>query len=486
MNSSKIIILLLVFIGAFSLYLAIIHFPYTPDDTYIYLQYAKNIVNGYGISFNNGIPSYGCTGPLWLFLSAVVEFVFNDAWFWVKVLDILFFIFSALIFLWLLNEKFVHKESVIMGFCFFALDVWGIRWAGSGMETSFSLFVAVVILYLYEQKKMYSSLALSAILVLIRPEALLLYCLLCLDILINETKDKKRFVKIILPFSIVVLPWIVFSDYYFGALLPNTLMGKTTSHMSIVDSVKVFFEIGVILFSAQPIIVLLLTALPALIFLKKIELSPKTTKYFLWPIFLIVFYAVGNVQVVSRYLIIIMPSIVFGAIVVIDKIISNNELFFQRKKQLFIVAFAITILTNQIVYWNIIYPHTKSFQKVTELCLKPMAYWLKENSVANAKVIAPDVGIIGYYSDRIIYDPAGLITPQMQSVFRENGFDKGMTQSLYEKIVIPDYVIDRSAVKERLKSNNLVPIITTDGVILSIRNNHMIYYTLYKRQVIGQ
>jgi hypothetical protein len=46
------------------------HFRYTPDGTYIYLQFARNVLHGGGIAFNAGHPTYGVTGPLWMFIFA--------------------------------------------------------------------------------------------------------------------------------------------------------------------------------------------------------------------------------------------------------------------------------------------------------------------------------------------------------------------------------------------------------------------------------
>ena len=58
------------FIVALFYVTVVFHYSYTPDDTYIYLQYAKNLANGNGFSFNANSPSYGITGPLWVLLIA--------------------------------------------------------------------------------------------------------------------------------------------------------------------------------------------------------------------------------------------------------------------------------------------------------------------------------------------------------------------------------------------------------------------------------
>jgi arabinofuranosyltransferase len=41
------------------------------DDTWIHLQFARNVAEGYGFSFNAGVPSSGSTAPLWTLVLSV-------------------------------------------------------------------------------------------------------------------------------------------------------------------------------------------------------------------------------------------------------------------------------------------------------------------------------------------------------------------------------------------------------------------------------
>src|SRR5690242_1575132 len=43
---------------------------YLTDDTFIHLQYARNVATGRGFVFNAGEPVYGSTSPLWVALIA--------------------------------------------------------------------------------------------------------------------------------------------------------------------------------------------------------------------------------------------------------------------------------------------------------------------------------------------------------------------------------------------------------------------------------
>ena len=153
-------------------------------------------------------------------------------------------------------------------------------------------------------------------------------------------------------------------------------------------------------------------------------------------------------------------------------------------KKVLILTIAITIMTiaqNQVLYWGVMKPHVDNFVAGMNNSLKPMGEWLRDHSGEHALVVVPDVGAIGYFSDRVVCD-IGLITPEFGKGFRGLDYDTGMLQKKYNAIVHPDYVIDRSSVPERLSSPLLLPIMTRQFPGLGITHNEMIYYTLYKQK----
>jgi hypothetical protein len=67
------------------------------DDTYIYLQYARNIIQNQEISFNHGEKTYGFTSPLWLGLITLLSWLSNDFQTIPHILTLSFSILSILI-----------------------------------------------------------------------------------------------------------------------------------------------------------------------------------------------------------------------------------------------------------------------------------------------------------------------------------------------------------------------------------------------------
>jgi hypothetical protein len=141
---------------------------------------------------------------------------------------------------------------------------------------------------------------------------------------------------------------------------------------------------------------------------------------------------------------------------------------------------AATILQSQLVYRITVVPHMQAFARGMENGIKPIALWLRGNSGQDASVLTPDAGMLGYLTDREIFDTAGLITPSVKKAFGGNGYDDGMMQKLYRRVINPDFIVDRATSKERLSSDSLRPIMTTEFGSLGIQKPETVYYTLYK------
>ena len=95
-------------------------------------------------------------------------------------------------------------------------------------------------------------------------------------------------------------------------------------------------------------------------------------------------------------------------------------------------------------------------------------------------MLTPDIGMLGYISERTIYDMAGLVTPEARRALSGVSYDEAMKQRRYEQVMHPDYVIDRSPAPERLASEGLVPVMTRTFSGHGLSNPDLEYYTLYK------
>ncbi|MGA9407552.1 MAG: hypothetical protein WBW71_10510 [Bacteroidota bacterium] len=460
--------------------LVALHFAYTPDDAYIYFQYAKNIAHGKGFSFNDSTPSYGTTGPLWALFTAVGVRIGFTPYSVAKSSDFIFAFLSIAGMQFLALEVLHNKAYAFLATAFFSLDAWFIRWSSSGMESSLAVFLSVAAVWLIlRNRPMISSFA-FACLTLTRPEGGILFTIMYAKFFLDRSSRKRTIADRLAPlfcYGIIILSWLIFSYFHFGKIIPNTYYGKSTglpSGSEIFPSVSVIIKL---LAATQfPLILVCIAS-----FFFRGGRSGWEGKHFLliWVVMLPVFYILDGVQVVSRYLLIILPFLIICGV-------NGIQIFFHAlhlsSKRFFHVVFTLMLVTfaqNQVLYWWMMKPHLDNFVTGMNNCLKPMGLWLRDNTGGNASVFVPDVGAIGYYSDRVICD-IGLITPEYGKAFHGLDYDTGMLQKKYEAIIHPDYVIDRSSIPERLASSSLLPIMTRQFPGLGIANDEMMYYTLYK------
>ncbi len=465
---------------ALFLCLVALHFAYTPDDAYIYFQYAKKIAQGKGFSFNDGTPSYGTTGPLWaLFVAGGVKLGFTP-YAVAKSSDFMFAFLSIAAMQLLASEILRSKTHAFLATALFSLDAWLIRWSSSGMETSFAVLLSIVAVWLILRNYWIISAIAFGCLTLTRPEGGILFVIMYLRFLFETSGRRRSIVDRLVPllcYGAIVLCWLTFSYFHFGKIIPNTYYGKSSGLPSVSEIFPSISTIVKLLAATQS---LLIVACVTSFFFDE-RRSGWEGKHFLWIwiVILPMFYLLNGVEVVSRYLLIILPFLIIGGV---NGFQILCRLLRPSSKKVFLFASVIIIVTlaqNQFLYWWVMKPHLDSFVLGTNNCLKPMGRWLRDNTEGNAVVFVPDVGVIGYYSDRIICD-IGLVTPEVAKAFHGLDYDNGMLQRKYDSIIHPDYVIDRSPASERLASLSLVPIMTRQFPVLGITNSDTTYYTLYK------
>ncbi|HLA69465.1 MAG TPA: hypothetical protein VJN65_07160 [Bacteroidota bacterium] len=461
-----------------------LHFDYTPDDTYIYLKYAKSLAEGSGFSFNEGEPSSGITGPLWVFMIAAGTAGGLDPYVVAKTLDLLFASLSIFLVYALAHGIVRDRILAFVAACMMAFDSWMLRWAGSGMETSLGVLLTLLVFwYVYRAEYVLASLV-SGFLTLVRPEGALLFALVQVDygfLKRDPAAIRRMALRSILVYSLVLAPWVVYAASTFGTPLPNTLEAKSISSFSVGSVLFVGGSEAKILLSTQS------AALMALILglvaafrrmnwkILRLEIFP-----LFWVLALLLFYLSANIQVVSRYLLPATPIVCIFGIWGVKKIQEFWKLSWRWTSGLIAAMFLFTAIQNAAVYGSTVVPHMRGFTEGMNGCLKPIAYWLRENSSPEARVLTPDIGLLGYVSGRRLFDTAGLVTPEMKKAFSGVSYDEGMKARKYESVLRPDFIVDRSEQPERLAAPDLIPVMTKEFPNIAINKSEPVYYTLYK------
>ncbi len=156
------------------------------DDSWIHLQFARNVGRGAGLSINPGELVPGSTAPLWTALVSILFLLPGSPLIWVQLLGVVLFVATVLAAYALALELAAGEGPALLAGLLTAGTGWLVWSALSGMEILlFSLLgLGGMLLHLRERRRPSRpplSLAVLGLAILVRPEAALLLLLAVLD-----------------------------------------------------------------------------------------------------------------------------------------------------------------------------------------------------------------------------------------------------------------------------------------------------------------
>ena len=428
---------------------------------------------------------------LWLFIVSAGGAVGLDLYTCAKCLDLILAAAAIAAFFFLARRWLSGEFAALCATVTFASGAWFMRWAGSGMETSLTALLLILTFLRLARRDHFGATAFSAMLFLVRPEACLLFPVLCFDALRTSGNRKSALPNIfgmIAVYAVIVLPWLAYAKMIFGNIIPNTLRAKSSGQFSVGDVWITFLDYAKTLGLSDGIAVIVILICGAWIVAKRIRASENSEGTWrdaiaamLWIVLLSAVYCLKGVNIVSRYLLLFSPLLVLLAFQCAQAVlrISGREHLVRSG----LLALSLLIVSqNQIGYRIVVLPGIKQFTKGMDETFIPIGKWLNANTTANSTVIVGDIGAIGYYSERTVFDVAGLISPQMLPLLQKGYLPYDIIESkLYSPYCSPDYIIDRNIVPEALKPDtSLIPVFTREFNGISLTQVQPAYYTVYK------
>jgi hypothetical protein len=156
------------------------------DDSWIHLQFARNLARGLGLSYNPGELVTGSTAPLWTALLALLFPLPGNVTLWAKLLGVALYL-AGIDATWrLARELDLGRGLAALATSLTLATSWLVWSALSGMEIPLFVLLSLwgIILHLRERARPGRpplSLAVLAVAVLARPEGLLLWLLALAD-----------------------------------------------------------------------------------------------------------------------------------------------------------------------------------------------------------------------------------------------------------------------------------------------------------------
>jgi arabinofuranosyltransferase len=192
------------------------------DDSWIHLQFARNLAAGAGFSYNPGEPVAGSTAPLWTLLLGAGAVVASASLAMAKVIGVIVTLAAALItrrtaLTWGTRPDVALVAAIAL--VWMGPLAWG---ALSGMEVSLAALLVAAALLAHARDRILVSAACAALAVLARPEAFLLIPLL----VAARPLTLRRAAVFTAVTVIVVAPAVLFSLSTAGTPYPATAAAK--------------------------------------------------------------------------------------------------------------------------------------------------------------------------------------------------------------------------------------------------------------------
>jgi len=414
------------------------------DDPWIHLTFARNLARGWGFVYNHGEPVAGSTAPLWTFVLALFHLVAADANVMVviaKLLGAAFLLVSAM-FACRLGEHLTGSRWTGLGAGLAVATLGPMEWAMmSGMEVTLSVALTLAGVYYYLKLRTGWKSALAWVLFGLaawaRPESLSLAGFAALDSLLRRLALKQRvtFWRGFGAWAVVVLGYFGFNYALSGSPFPQTYLAKAgnTSLFAAIAAGSVaqlrglltvgapsyFGEFCVHLWRANPVLCLL--APVGLVGLVLTAFRRKGNAGLLMPLVVL-----GYVPLIG------LVSPVFGAtfqsgryignataLAAVVAVIGVNYIWrWIRRPRIRLAATALLLagMTFNAVTVSIATArNTAGAESSINRMQVALGYWLADNTPPAATIACNDIGAIGYFSNRYIYDLTGLVTEEILS-----------------------------------------------------------------------
>lgn len=205
---------------------------YAPsDDTYIYLVYAKNAVEGHGLTFN-GVKVQGFTSVLWMGAITALGFLRVPLPAAANSLSILSGVI-AIVFAFLLSRRLgLPTWAALVPPILLASSGDFAFYMGNGLESLGFTAAILVSLYLAYDTNATNVLRswrlpiVLAVTTLIRPEGVIVAAIV-LGYLARHSRHLKSILRTCLLIILFVAPFILATTLYYGHFVPNTYYAKS-------------------------------------------------------------------------------------------------------------------------------------------------------------------------------------------------------------------------------------------------------------------
>lgn len=447
------------------------------DDSWIHLTYARNLAVYGEWAFKPGQPSAGSTAPLWTALLSIGFFLKLAPYIWTYLLGTLL--------LWgvgVFGEMVVRRinpvyQSRIPWVGLFLVAEWHMVWsAASGMETLLhALLITIVLGMLMSGSPRFMTLGLLAGLsVWVRPDGITLLGPIVLHALAGKGTGKKRWRDLslaLIGFASLFVPYLLFNLILAGTPMPNTFYAKQAEYAAwqARPFLSRFGELA-LQFLAGPSLALLPGAIGwFVVSLRKRDWG--TLAGMVWFAgYLFVYVERLPMYQHGRYIIPAMPVFFLWGLAALVQFTKAKTKTFGRYQWVAVAGWNLLAGILCAAFWVIGANTYAQDVALIESEMVASAKWVAENVPPGELIAAHDIGALGYYDDHDLLDLAGLVSPEVIPIIR----DEGRLAALLDRsgaaylITFPEFYPSLSEQVE--------PVFITDGVGPDLGGENMVVF----------
>jgi hypothetical protein len=452
-------------------------FGFPLDDAWIHQAYARNLAQSGRLALASEAASVGSTSPLWTALLALGYILGLAPHPWSTILGVSFWLLTAWTGMVLTRRLSPGQRSVAPWVGLACLLEWHLAWAAfSGMEITLAAFLSLWLLERYASRAHAFALgAIGGLLILARPEGIVLVALLALALVIEGLpaprrpgRTWRRIVSALADLSaglaLLLVPYLILNVVVSGQPLPNTFYAKQAEYRALLAQpiwARLWDVVRQPLIGAQVLLIpgFVWQAFSALRWAVRegqargvrasrtadegdeartavrtlqqdadpvpeppsvvVVLLPLTwwaAYHLLYALRLPVSYQHG------RYLMPVLPILLAYGLLGTAHWLRRWRVFHTDGPAVTRVLGRALALALAVLFLAFLLLGARAYTDDTCIIqceMVDVALWLRDHTPPGALVAAHDIGAIGYFSQRPLLDLAGLVTPQVIPVMRD-------------------------------------------------------------------
>ncbi len=396
------------------------------DDAWIHQTYARNLVQRGEWAFQAGEASAGSTAPLWSLALAPGYLVGLGPLWWSWLLGLVLLGGVGWVGGRWLRTRGTGLQGAVWPVGLLLVFEWHLIWAGlSGMETLLQgLLFAIVLWKLESDRPRWGALGgLVGLGLWIRPDALTLLLPLGLAMLLHPQRVQKEIPRRILlgaaGFLLLSLPYLFFNQWLGGSMLPSTFYAKQAEYAALRQlplAMRWLQQLTPLLAGSLIVLLpgILLATIQDLRDKRWLRLLP-----LLWAFAFLAAYALRLPVTYQhgRYAIPVLPALLVLGAEGLSRTVDWRAS--PAARRLLSRAWILTAAAVTLAFYVLGARAYALDVAVIETEMVATARWLAENTLEEALIAAHDIGAIGYFSGRQLIDLAGLVSPEVIPILRD-------------------------------------------------------------------